>query len=327
MLEKTTLAVIIINYKSPGLTIQAVDSVLSALDGVDSRIVVVDNCSGDQSLEEIGGWVEQNNWADRVAVLASPTNSGFSGGNNFGIRAIDADYYLLLNSDTIVRSGAIGTLMDRVDQFPDVGLFSPRLEWEDGVPQESCFQFHRPASEIIRASGTGLVDRFLKQYVVALPVCDVASFSEWTSFACVLIRKEVFESVGQMDDDFFMYYEDSEFCFRAGKAGWKVMNVPEARVVHLRGGSSSVKSSAKKRKRLPKYYYESRTKYYYKCFGHIGLLYANLCWCTGRAIALAREIVGNKRPHCCEKEWLDIWTNFFNPDRKSCMYRDQNEQA
>jgi len=235
------------------------------------------------------------------------------------MNAIDADYYLLLNSDTIVRQEAIAKLMDIANQFPDVGMFSPRLEWEDGKAQESCFRFHHPLSEIIQPACTGIVDNLLKRYVVALPVCDAISRPEWTSFACVLIRKQVFLDVGLMDDDFFMYYEDSEFCFRAKKAGWGILNNPEARVVHLRGGSSNVKSNAEARKRLPKYYYESRTKYYYKCFGCGGLFFANICWILGRSISMLRELTGNKKPHVCEKQWFDIWTNFFTPNRRSIM--------
>jgi len=151
MLEKLTLAVIMINYKTPKLAINAADSLLPELKGMKAKVIIVDNCSGDNSLQMIADWIEVHRCSTQVELLESPGNLGFSGGNNYGIKAVDADYYLLLNSDTIVRKGAVGKLMDMTMQFPDAGLFSPRLEWEDGQAQESCFNFHHPVCEIIRS--------------------------------------------------------------------------------------------------------------------------------------------------------------------------------
>ena len=78
---------------------------------------------------------------------------------------------------------------------------------------------------------------------------------QWTSFACVLLRREMLDKIGLMDDGFFMYFEDVEFCRRARKAGWEIFHNPKARVIHLRGGSSPVKKNTLERKRLPRYYY------------------------------------------------------------------------
>lgn len=321
MPEKSMLAIIMINYRTPQLTTEAVVSLIPEIKNVDAQVLIVDNCSGDHSMQMIGQWIDKQGCSEQVRLLESPGNLGFSGGNNYGIKAIIADYYLLLNSDTIIRPGAISTLIDTANNNPAAGMVSPRLEWMNGEPQESCFNFHRPPSEMIRSSGTGVVDKLLSHYLVPQPVCETITRPEWTSFACVLVRKQVLLDIGMMDDDFFMYYEDSEFCFRAKKAGWGILNNPEAKVVHLRGGSSNVKSKSAQRKRLPHYYYESRTKYYYKCFGYSGLFFANICWLLGRSVSLLRELLGNKAPHVCEKEWLDIWINFLAPNRQSIMYK------
>jgi N-acetylglucosaminyl-diphospho-decaprenol L-rhamnosyltransferase len=116
-----------------------------------------------------------------------------------------------------------------------------------------------------------------------------------------------------LDDGFFLYFDDLDFCRRARVAGWTVRNWPAARVVHLRGRSNPVKEMTAERKRRPAYWYESRARYYAKHYGWWGLLGANVAWWLGRGVSLVREALGNKAPHVCEREWLDIWSNWRKP--------------
>jgi GT2 family glycosyltransferase len=119
--------------------------------------------------------------------------------------------------------------------------------------------------------------------------------------------------IGLMDDGFFMYFEDVEYCRRARKACWKIVHNPEARVVHLRGGSSPVKKRAAERKRLPRHYYAARTRYLYLAYGRLGLTLANVLWLLGRSVSKSREVLERRGLGVPEKQWLDIWTNWFNP--------------
>lgn len=146
------LAVVILNYRTPQLVVDCLASLVSQIDPQTQQVIVVDNASGDDSVEEIEKAIANNNWQDWVRLLPSDVNGGFSAGNNLGIQAIRAENYLLLNSDTIVRPGAIQTLLVALEQYPEAGLFSPRLEWPDGTPQISCFRDHSPLSEIDRKS-------------------------------------------------------------------------------------------------------------------------------------------------------------------------------
>jgi hypothetical protein len=311
---KFELAIIIINYKTPDLVIDSLCSLLPELKLVNAKVVIIDNNSSDESVPLLTNWIEQNNASETVTLIVSEHNSGFSGGNNVGLESVEADYYLLLNSDTLLREGSIAKLLDAAKQHPDAGLISPRLEWKDETPQESCFRFHSPFSELISSAATSLVTRILSSFIVAQPVVKKSDYYQWTSFACVLIRSEVIEQIGLMDDGFFMYYEDVEFCYRANKKGWRILNVPEARVVHLRGGSSPVKSNKKLRKRLPRYYYESRTRYFYLVYGYSGLFTANVLWSIGWLIALLRSSTSkNYELKISKYQWKDIWTNFFKP--------------
>jgi N-acetylglucosaminyl-diphospho-decaprenol L-rhamnosyltransferase len=206
--------------------------------------------------------------------------------------------------------------MDTAKSFPNAGLISPRLEWPDGAGQESCFRFPTPFSEMIAASQTGLIASVLSRYIVALPVQTQIVRPQWASFACVLVRDEVFRQVGLLDDGYFMYFEDVEFCFRARKAGWEVVHNPEAHVVHLRGGSSPVKEQTRMKKRVSKYFYESRARYFYQTIGWPGLLGANLLWWAGRVVSKARQLLGRSDKAAIERQWLDIWTNWQNPLKK-----------
>jgi len=307
------LSIVIVNYRTPELCINVLESIV-AIRNFNYQIIVIDNASNDGSAEHIEQAVTENSW-DKVRTIYSTDNFGFSAGNNISINASSSEFVLFLNSDTIVRPGAIETLVKTLQDNPQMGMASPRLEWPDGKPQESCFRFHRPINELIRSACTGPITKLFKRYEVPLAVCDEMSYPEWTSFACVLIRRQVFEQVGLLDDKFFMYFEDVDFCRRARSAGWPIINNPQARVVHLRGGSSPVKSQAAKKKRLPRYFYESRTRYYYKHFGRSGLLMANLFWHLGAVVGRVRKLVnGSYQPNICEAQWRDIWTNFVHPD-------------
>jgi N-acetylglucosaminyl-diphospho-decaprenol L-rhamnosyltransferase len=311
--DEVLVCVVIINFRTAQLTIDCLETLVAAVVEIDCRINVVDNCSGDDSVAQIGSWIETNDKASIVRLLSSPVNGGFSYGNNFGIKDTRARYYLLLNSDTLVRPGALERLIEAECQFPDAGIISPRLEWEDGQQQVSCFRYHSPVSEFCSALQTGFIDRMLDRFQVSLDVLDIPSFPQWTSFACVLIKREVIDAVGLLDEGYFMYFEDAEYCYRARKHGWKVLNIPQARIVHLRGGSSPVKENVRLKKRLPKYFHESRSRFLYQLYGHGGLMLANAFWNLGRSISKCRQLLGSKDKVAIEKQWKDIWTNWLNP--------------
>lgn len=307
------LAIVIVNYRTPKLVIDSLASLVGQVEvGLDT-VIVVDNASGDDSVPTIEAAIAEQNWQDWARVIPSPVNGGFSAGNNVGIKAVEADAYLLLNSDTIVRPGAIATLLEALATHPDVGLIGPRLEWPDATPQISCFRYRSPVSELISAAKTAPITKLLSRWDVPIPVSDQPIEAQWVSFACVLIRRQVIDQIGLMDEGYFMYFEDIDFCRQAKNARWKIRYYPLARVVHLRGGSGTVKSDMAARKRPRAYLYASRSRYFTKFYGPFGLLLANTAWLTGRSISFIRELVGHKSPHVCEYTSVDIWMNWGNP--------------
>lgn len=312
--EIVLLSIIIVNYRTPNLVTACLESLLPEISMLNARIIIVDNKSDDNSAEIIRAWLEENDAETKSTFIQSNINAGYSAGNNIGIRVCQAQYYLLLNSDTLIRPGAIGIILDTARNFPEAGLVSPRLEWPDGTGQGSCFQFRTPISEFIEASQTYLIAKYLKRFQASWPIQEKLAHPQWTSFACVLICDSVFRQIGLLDEGYFMYYEDMEFCHRVKKAGWEIVHNPEARVVHMPASSSTIlKDRIRLKKRLPIYIFESRARYYYQNYGWLGLTFANLLWSLGRLVSKSRQLSGRPDKGANERQWIDIWTNWLNP--------------
>lgn len=311
------LCIVIVNYRTPGLVLDLLDSLEGQIEAGLDEIVVVDNGSGDGSAERLERSIAARGLTRFCRVLRSDRNGGFSAGTNAGIRSADANFYLLLSSDTLVRKGAVLELLQQMQAHPGVGIAGPRIEWLDGTPQVSCYRDHSPVSELLTAARSSALDALLNSFHTALPVPEEDCEVPWLSFACVLIRREVIEKVGLLDEGYFMYFEDSDYCRAARAAGFRVHYFPSAHVVHLRAGVSSVRSAPssrgvrRKRERRPRYVYASRTRYFRKGYGAVGLLAANALWYVGRSLAWGRELVGRKVAHTHHREWLDNWTDAF----------------
>lgn len=306
------IVVSIINFRTGALTLACLRSVLADLAGIDGHVVVVDNASGDGSAERIAEWVEGHPEAP-VSLVRSPTNTGFSGGHNQGIAAARGDLYLLLNSDAVLRPGFFRAILAAAEANPAAGLFAPRIAYDDGTPQVSAFRFASPQSEFIRGANTGWVTRALRRWEVAMgPDPDPARI-DWASFACIALRRAMIEAIGPMDEGYFLYFEDAEYCLRARRAGWRVAWVPQAVAVHFRGGSGPVKALDRERKRLPAYYYASRTRFLYQARGRAGLWAANGAWIAGRGLAQLRRLFGRDVYPSAEAERRDIWINALRP--------------
>ncbi|MEM7271204.1 MAG: glycosyltransferase family 2 protein [Pseudomonadota bacterium] len=302
----------IINYATPEMTKAAVKSALAELSGLDGKVVVVDNASPDGSSADLADWAEALD-DPRLAVRLSPINTGFSGGHNLAMGTEDADYALILNSDAILRPGALGTLLRTAKAEPDAALISPLLQYEDGRVQVSTFIAFRPINEFVRAAETGVISRmmpFADQN--RLPPPEGPDIG-WVSFACVLLNMRAAKVLGPMDEGFFLYFEDADYCMQAQTKGWRVIKTKDAVVVHHRGGSAPVKGLIKRRERLPAYFYASRTRLFRKHFGPLGPFAANLLFLAGYVIARLRAPFGGQPLSSPKREWLDIWTNFWDP--------------
>lgn len=310
--DMTHLLVVILNYRTAQLTIDCLESLgpeVRALPG--TQVIVTDNSSQDGSVEQIGAAIQAARWEDWVSLQPLPSNGGFAMGNNAAIRlALQSPnppaYFLLLNPDTIVHPGALSELVQFMDHHPKAGIVGSRLENPDGSPQHSAFRFPSIFSELDHGLRFGLATQLLKRWEVTPPISEEICQTDWLSGASILIRKEVFEAVGLLDEQYFMYYEELDFCLKAYKSGWYCWYVPQSRVIHLVGQSSGVNNSAKRR---PQYWFESRRRYFLKNHGWVYTAIADATWLISFIIRRLRLII--QRQPDTEPPFLltDFWTN------------------
>jgi GT2 family glycosyltransferase len=287
------LLVVIVNYRTADLAVvglRALAPDAAALPRL--RAVVVDNASGDGSVDRLATAARDYPWA---TVLPLAENRGFSAGNNAAIRPALAsadrpDYVVLLNPDAEVRPGAVTELVGFMESHPDVGLAGARLEDPDGTPQRSAFRFPTVLGELENGVRLGLLTRLLSKYVIAPPVPTEPCRTDWLSGACLMVRRAVFDAIGLLDEGYFLYFEEVDFCRRAAAAGWPCWYVPAARVVHHVGSSTGWGKPG----RRPRPWFASRRRYFRRHLGTARALLADLLWAGGYATFRLRRLLQGK---------------------------------
>ena len=284
--------VVIVNYRTADLAIDCLRALSTqAADLLGNRFVVVDNDSGDGSVEKLTAAIEREGWSSWVEVMPLARNGGFAFGNNASIRKALAsahlpDYVMLLNPDTVIRPGAVKALVDFMDTHPSAGIAGSQLENADGNVDCSAHTFPSPLSELDGGARLGVLSRLLHRYAVSSPPKAVAHSCDWVSGASMIIRRRVFEDIGLMDENYFLYFEEVDFCRRAHLADWECWYVPESRVMHLEGASTGIRVAEKRR---AKYWYDSRRRFFTKHYGITGLVAADALWFIGRFSFLLRR--------------------------------------
>jgi len=228
------VSIVVVNYSSLHLVQRCIEH-LAHLELSAAELIVVDNGSTDGSRE----WLEQLQ-LERGQCISLPVNIGFAGACNEGIRRSGGKYVLLLNADAFPERGALNELMNYLDTHLDVGIAGPQLLYTDDRWQRSGGQVPSPQSAMLDALGVTSVRRAISAVLWRLTGRWWRPRSvEYVDGACMLIRRAVLEEIGGLDERFFLFVEDAEFCHRARQHGWHVTYLPQSRVAHLRGGSSS----------------------------------------------------------------------------------------
>lgn len=270
-MRNVNVTVIIVSYRSAPLTIESLRSVDAdrSAASIAIRLIVVDNASGDYP--HLVQAIEENGWGSWVTPILAPTNGGFAYGNNLGIRKAfedDApDYIHLLNPDAQVRPGAIQTLVSFLEAHPTVGIAGSSFENLDGSDWPIAFRFPSIASELCGALQIGVISRLLDRWEVARHMSRAQQPVDWICGASMMIRSRVFDAIGGLDENYFLYFEETDFCRRALAAGFPTWYVPESRVMHIIGHSTGVTERTSRPRRLPAYWFESRRRYFAVAFG------------------------------------------------------------
>jgi GT2 family glycosyltransferase len=287
------IAVVIVSYKSAKLAIDCLASIhadsRNAALGV--RAVVVDNASGD--FPAIEDAIAQHKW-NWVTLIQTPRNGGFAYGNNRGIECACLDgppnYIYLLNPDVLVRKDAIGSLVDFMETHPKAGIAGGSFENLDGSEWLTAFRFPTLQSELISGLQWGLATNVLRRWEVAMKMSNVSQRVDWICGAAMLIRPEVLTALGGLDENYFLYFEETDFCRRACQAGYESWYVPESRVMHIRGQSTAVTDESKGATRLPAYWFASRRRFFVTCYGMRRAMIIDLVALLANMVGMVKRI-------------------------------------
>ncbi|HEV2472097.1 MAG TPA: glycosyltransferase family 2 protein, partial [Chthonomonadales bacterium] len=222
------LSVVIVSYNTRELLRSCLLSLPGACDGLKYEAWVVDNASSDGS----AGMVEAE--FPKVRLIANSANVGFTRANNQALGQSEGRHVVILNPDTEPRPGALKLLVDYLDSHPEVGAVGPKLLNTDGSLQHNGRRFPTPWREFLGHTNLRRLSR--ERYDRELEYGRDDFDQEWetdeVSGACLMVRRAVMDQVGPLDEDFFMFYEETEWCWRIKRAGWRVRYVPQAQVVH-----------------------------------------------------------------------------------------------
>lgn len=295
--------IVIVNTRQADMTIDALrtlDVEMKALPGL--HVTVADNASADGSEEKLRKAMDEMGWGDRGQVVQVGRNGGFSVGNNAGMRPALSwpevpDYFFLLNPDTLVKPGAMKEIIDFMDANPTVGLAGSKMIYPNGTTQLSSFRFHSVWSELERGLRFGPVSKLLKDKTVVIDLpADRPTQVDWVGGASFMIRREVIEKIGLLDENYFVYYEETEYCLRAKRAGFSSWYVPSSEIIHLEGQSTGVSDKTKKAKRRARYWFDSRRRYFVTNHGWLTAMVANVTYASALATYRVREFVQRKPP-------------------------------
>lgn len=232
MSVSTPISIVIVSYNSPGLLRDCLKAVLETGADLAPEILVVDNASSQGNVSMV------RTEFPMVRVVANSRNLGFAKATNQGIAAATGNYILLLNPDTRVLPGALAALTRFMDDHPQAGAAGPRLLNGDGTLQPSCHPFPNLAAHFLDISGICRRFKWTQRWRAG-KMHDRPCAVDWVTGACLLLRRQAVEQVGALDEDYFLYSEEMDWCYRARKRGWQTFFTPAAEVIHVGGGSSS----------------------------------------------------------------------------------------
>ncbi|PZN93825.1 MAG: glycosyl transferase family 2 [Alphaproteobacteria bacterium] len=297
-----SILVVIVNYRTAKLVVACLDSLaLEVAANPGTKVTIVDNASGDGSGTTIAAAIAEQGWENWAELVESPVNGGFAAGVNVGVRPAlasgDVEFLWLLNPDTVVRPGAIAALAGFMRARPTAGIAGSLLELADGTPWPFAFRFPGLLGEVEQGLRLGLATRLLRRHAVLRRMGSEPAQVDWVSGASFMVRRSVFEAIGLMDEAYFLYFEETDFCRAANRAGWECWYIPDAKVMHIAGQSTGVTGADAARQRRPGYWFESRRRYFVKNHGSLYAAATDLAWLVAYSVwTLRRKLTGAQSP-------------------------------
>lgn len=247
------ISIVIVSYNVRAYLVQCIESVRKALHGIDGEIVVVDNCSSDDTVAELRKHPD-------VRLIANKENVGFARANNQAIRQTESEYVLLLNPDTVVYEPTLRGCLDFMDAHPEAGGAGVRMLTREGnVAPESRRAIPTPWVSMLKMLG------FNSRYYMSHLPWDEPCRIEVISGAFCMLRRKALEQTGLLDEDFFMYGEDIDLSYRLLHSGWQNWYLPYD-IIHYKGESTQKTSF-----RYVHVFYQAMLIFFRKHYGHLSL--------------------------------------------------------
>ncbi len=319
-MTRPTVLCILLNFRTPQMTLRAAEAALVDLHGLGGELIIVDNASGDGSYEMIQQEVAARGWSEGglVRVVLSPVNGGFGAGNNIGLRMKRSDgsapdYFYILNSDAFPDVGCTAALLNQLEVNPTAGIACSHVRGEDDVVHTTAFRFPSIAGEFVGAARLGFIERMLPNTSVPMEQPHATCQVDWSAGASMMMRRSMLDQIGTFDEMFFLYFEETDLCLRAARAGWSCWYVPDSRVVHI----GSVSTGMKVKRRMPSYWYDSRRHYFIKNHGRIYAVTALFVHLIGGVLHRLRSGIAGRRPQ--DPNWFltDLMAHATTPYSKS----------
>jgi N-acetylglucosaminyl-diphospho-decaprenol L-rhamnosyltransferase len=290
--------IVTVSYHTSRLVTDLILSLSPEVDKLgNTHMVIVDNASGDDSVDYIQDFIDENaiNW---VTVVASQDNAGYAAGNNIAVNSvfnknIEFKRVWFLNPDTKIRAGAGVELINAIN-LNNLHIVGSRLEDEDGTLQCSHFNFPGMLSELSSGLRLGIFDKLLKKHLVRTEPSSLPVQTDWLAGASFMVSNEYINKIGLMDDAYFLYFEELDFCLQGQRNNMPCWYIPSSKVYHAVGAATGISDHRKKAPRRPQYWFDSRRRFFLKNYGELKLICCDLAFITGYAIWLLRSKLTNK---------------------------------
>lgn len=306
------IAVIMVNYGTPELAIDGVESVLNRDHvGCHVELHLLDNGSPDDSAAKFQEAYQARSWEKQVELYLESENHGFGRGNNIVLQALakrddPPDYVILLNPDAQLENEALVYLVQNLKDNPKAAFAGAGIAKPDGTDVTAAFRFPSKRAQFAHALSFGPVSRLFARSQVALPAGGQTRSVDWVAGAAVMSPFAHLQNIGFFDPDFFLYYEEVELMHRGNRLGYTCLYVPEARVIHAEGAATGVRSNVTERRAKPAYWYTSWRLYHTKMHGRIGALGFAFFWLLGAVGNLVISVVRRKSPAAPLNFWRDF---------------------
>jgi GT2 family glycosyltransferase len=232
-MKKIYLSIIIVSWNTKDLLVQCIESIIKTTFKVNFEIIVVDNNSSDNSVEYV-----KNNFPD-VQLICLDNNYGFAKANNIGIKASKGNYISLINSDIIVLDNCIDNLINHLEINSDIGLIGPKILNANYSFQATCRRFPNLINTLSQSFGLNYFFHNTDFYLREKDLTETKEVEALTGCFWI-VRKEAFEQIGTLDEHFFFYGEDVDWCKHLSETTWKTVYFPYSKAIHLGGASSSL---------------------------------------------------------------------------------------